>query len=232
MNKLIGQKVLFFDKLDSTSTYVYEHLDQLSHGDIVLAKTQTNGRGRRNHHWVSIDGNLHFSFVYEQKFVTNDFELIAKTSLAIIDCLNSFNVQASIKYPNDIVVNQGKIAGILLEKVEAKYIVGVGINVLFHNISNYEFYPSSILLETSKIVDYKDVLSAFRTSFSQFESQRIEKWLPKYRENSIVIGKKVKTRNAVGTCVNISEKGALILEDGKVISGANEINIRGWRDEK
>ncbi len=223
---MIGKKVYFFNSLPSTNTYIYENIRDFKHGDIVVAKTQTKGRGRRNHRWVSLDGNLHFSFLYESKKYT-DFSLVVMTSLATVLALNEFGVSAQIKYPNDIVVNKGKIAGILIEKTQDKYIVGVGINVLFHDIENYEFFPTSIFLETSKIVDYRDVLTSFINHFTRLETESFSENFTMYKKLSTIIGKQIKTNKLEGKCIDINANGDLLLESGKMISGANEIIISG-----
>jgi len=100
---MIGNKVCFFQTLESTNTFMKEHISDFKHGDMVCAKIQTAGRGRRSRSWVSTEGNLHTSFVLEQVDRTyTNFEVVMKSSVAIVKLLTTLGIPAKIKYPNDI----------------------------------------------------------------------------------------------------------------------------------
>ncbi|MDT8336407.1 MAG: biotin--[acetyl-CoA-carboxylase] ligase, partial [Candidatus Izemoplasmatales bacterium] len=131
---MIGNKIISFDIIDSTNDYIKKHLESLSHGAIVTASQQSKGRGRLNNTWQSPLGNLYFSFILKQNTKQEDlFSLQIKVSLALIKLLEVYNVTSKIKYPNDVLVNNKKIAGILIEtsgytNIES-IIIGIGLNL-------------------------------------------------------------------------------------------------------
>ena len=131
---IIGKSILKFDILDSTNNYLKERTNDLTDGTICYALEQSKGRGRRENSWISPKGNLYFSFLKKHQISRDEvfFETI-KTSVAICKLLENYQINATIKYPNDILVNNKKIAGILIETAGIKLIdslvIGVGLNV-------------------------------------------------------------------------------------------------------
>jgi BirA family transcriptional regulator, biotin operon repressor / biotin---[acetyl-CoA-carboxylase] ligase len=111
------------------------------HGTVVHADEQTAGRGRRERAWYSPPGNLYMSVLLRLGPATNRLpELSFVTAIAVADAVDTLlprAVRATLKWPNDVLVNGGKIAGILLEHADDVVIVGIGLNVLFapHNVA-------------------------------------------------------------------------------------------------
>ena len=132
MNK-IGN-IQYFETLPSTNDYIKESLIDMSIGDIVHAFHQTKGRGRQGNLWQSKSGeNLTFS-IYDQinNFDTNHHFI--NTCVSLVKTLKAFNdTSATIKLPNDIMVENKKIAGILIETLQEDatihVIVGIGLNI-------------------------------------------------------------------------------------------------------
>jgi BirA family biotin operon repressor/biotin-[acetyl-CoA-carboxylase] ligase len=104
------------------------------HGTVVHADEQTAGRGRRERAWFSPPGNLYMSVLLRLDAPLRRLsELSFLTALAVADTVDSLlpkQTRATLKWPNDVLVNGGKIAGILLEQVEDATIIGTGVNVL------------------------------------------------------------------------------------------------------
>ncbi len=104
------------------------------HGSVVHADEQTAGRGRLSHTWFSPPGNLYMSVLLRTgEPATRTAELSFLAALAVADTVEALlprQTRAMLKWPNDVLVNGGKIAGILLEQVEDATIVGIGLNVL------------------------------------------------------------------------------------------------------
>jgi BirA family biotin operon repressor/biotin-[acetyl-CoA-carboxylase] ligase len=145
---IIGSKILFFKDLPSTNTFAASLLkkDNLPEGTIVYTNHQSAGRGYSGNKWESDDGNnLLFSLILYPAFIRPEDEFIISMaiSLGICDFLQRTIPQCSIKWPNDIYVNNDKIAGILIDgtlagnKIEY-VVVGIGLNV------NQEKFPESI----------------------------------------------------------------------------------------
>jgi BirA family transcriptional regulator, biotin operon repressor / biotin---[acetyl-CoA-carboxylase] ligase len=109
----------------------------LSPWDGLLAVEQKEGRGRRSHFWVSPPGNLYVSWPWpdpgrEREAVNRWWKvtsLLAGELTAVV--LESFGVETFVKWPNDILVNDKKICGILVEKRDGRTIVGVGLNLVY-----------------------------------------------------------------------------------------------------
>jgi len=164
---MIGSEIIHFKRVDSTSNYIATLLKEskIVNGLVILADEQTDGRGQRGAKWQSTPGeNLLFSFfieygdlpIFEQQTITH------ATSIAISNCLTHFQIASSIKWPNDIVIGNKKIAGILIEnqfqgnKIKSS-IIGIGLNVLQQDFPIIN--TTSISNETGTSVSLKDVLN-------------------------------------------------------------------------
>jgi len=138
-NLLNDYHLLSFDSLDSTN----EEAKRLArggghHGAVIWAKSQTDGKGRLGRNWVSLEGNLFVSILLQPEKPLEEFsQLSFVAAVAAIEALAAVVPQSSslqCKWPNDILLNDRKLGGILLESFrteEEKHwaVVGVGINV-------------------------------------------------------------------------------------------------------
>ena len=125
----------FFETLDSTNTYAVRHFDELSDGDLIVAKEQTAGRGRLNRKWISKEGNLFASYVIKEPF-DEPFYATMVSSLSVVAAVKKLYPQLDpvIKWPNDVIIGDKKLCGILCEGVirEGKLkgiICGIGVNL-------------------------------------------------------------------------------------------------------
>ncbi|HYZ23046.1 MAG TPA: biotin--[acetyl-CoA-carboxylase] ligase [Rhodopila sp.] len=104
------------------------------HGTVVHADEQTAGRGRLAHTWFSPPGNLYMSIILRTGLpIMRAAELSFVAALTVADTVEALlprQAPVLLKWPNDVLVNGGKIAGILLEHVEDATILGIGLNVL------------------------------------------------------------------------------------------------------
>jgi len=231
---MIGNRVCFFQTIASTNDYLKQNLSDHTSGDLIVARIQTAGRGRRDRHWVSRDGNLHTSLLLEVESVKwTDFDVVMRTSLAVVHALDTFGVISAIKYPNDIVVGTRKIAGILIEKTKNHYIVGIGINVTLDDGTSYAFHPTSIYLETGRLVDYRDVLSAFIEAFNALIDVLDDVILEQYKTLSRVLNNDIAIDDTTHLVVDITKDGSLRLDhlDGPLVQ-PNEVTLQGWYDDK
>lgn len=132
---VIKMKVIVLDEIDSTNEYLKREYQKLPIQTCVLAKRQTAGKGRRGHIWQSQKTeNMTVSFLYKDIVNIEDawkYTIIAAKS--VIELLKENNIQATIKWPNDIYVQDQKICGILVETIldpDLKgIVVGIGLNV-------------------------------------------------------------------------------------------------------
>lgn len=108
--------------------------EDAAHGTVVHADQQTAGRGRLSRRWSSPPGNLYLSIVLRPDVpLSRTIEIAFVAALAVADAVDALLprlVRATLKWPNDVLVNGGKISGILLEQSDDALILGIGLNVL------------------------------------------------------------------------------------------------------
>jgi BirA family biotin operon repressor/biotin-[acetyl-CoA-carboxylase] ligase len=125
------------------------------HGTVVHADEQTAGRGRLSHNWFSPPGNLYLSIVLrtgEPDARTAELSFLAALAVAdTVEALLPRQIRAVLKWPNDVLVNGAKIAGILLEQADDATIMGIGLNVLEA--------PSNLAYKTTTIVANSGIAS-------------------------------------------------------------------------
>ena len=161
-------RIIKLNAIDSTNSYMrrLSSEENLEDYTIVTAKHQTQGRGQMGTVWSSENSkNLMFSvFKDTSKFhVEYPFLISMVTSLAILKTLQSFSItKLTIKWPNDILSEDKKICGILIENVIkqnslSNTIIGIGLNV---NQTGFDHLPkaSSLKLITGNVFDLEEVL--------------------------------------------------------------------------
>ena len=124
-----------FETLSSTNDYAKSVLAK-GENVLIIARTQTGGRGTKGRSFSSREGGIYLSKVsfYEQYPAKEAFKLLQAAAVAVCETLHVWGVKAQIKWPNDILVNGKKICGILIENVFSganvrSSIVGIGLNV-------------------------------------------------------------------------------------------------------
>jgi BirA family biotin operon repressor/biotin-[acetyl-CoA-carboxylase] ligase len=104
------------------------------HGTVVHADEQASGRGRFGRTWFSPPGNLYLSVLLRldvSRVRSAEIGFVAALTVAdAVDALLPKQIRSKLKWPNDVLVNDGKIAGILVEGIDGALIVGVGLNIL------------------------------------------------------------------------------------------------------
>ena len=164
--KLALYKVFSFDKIPSTQTMAQDLISEHRAGDhsVVVAAAQSAGRGRFRRKWVSHHGNLYASFIYACE--ERDARLSYAVAVAVADTLFSFGIVSTIKWPNDILVDDKKISGILIEYYGRFVIVGIGINVATNpTVDEYK----TTKMQNYVMVSEKDVLSRLM--------KNLDKWI-------------------------------------------------------
>jgi BirA family transcriptional regulator, biotin operon repressor / biotin---[acetyl-CoA-carboxylase] ligase len=155
--------LITYEVLDSTNSEAQRIISagSVSGEFVVSAGFQHHGRGRNTNRWVSEPGsNLLMSWVVFPAFlsVNLQFQLSKAVSLAIIDLLEGFSVHCSIKWPNDIVCDAGKIGGILIENSlqggEIRHsIIGIGLNINQQDFPKFPRPATSMTIETGENYD-------------------------------------------------------------------------------
>ena len=170
MKGIIGGIVMDFESVDSTNNYMKSKLvsNRLKDGLLVRTKKQHSGRGQQGNVWESgVDENLLFSFVVYPSFlnIERQFVLSKAISLAVVDFVSQYAENVCVKWPNDIYVNDKKIAGILIEntikglKISSS-VIGVGININQENFSKDLPNPVSLAMLCKKEFDNNELMAS------------------------------------------------------------------------
>ena len=164
--EFIGKKVIHLDTVGSTNDYAKEIGNKVSGGTLIISEQQTKGKGRLGRVWKSKSGDgIWMSLIikpkiepYKAPFLT----LVAGAS--VVKALSNLGVEASIKWPNDVVVSRKKICGILTEmglengKIR-EVVIGDGINVNLENIpEELQDKATSLYLETGRKYDRNRII--------------------------------------------------------------------------
>jgi BirA family biotin operon repressor/biotin-[acetyl-CoA-carboxylase] ligase len=196
-------------------------------GTVVFAERQFHGKGRMDKKWYSSkDQNLTFSILLKKKINEKNISIInLGTAVAIAVSLeNLFQLKVNLKWPNDVLVNGSKIAGILVEstmqgnKVE-KLVVGIGLNVnqiMFQG--NFSIPPTSIKNETGIEVNRERLLGEILNNFEEILNRIFtspETVLDDWRSRCRMIGEKIiiedEINSRTGVFDDVDELGFLIL---------------------
>lgn len=232
----VGQNAIFLPEVESTNSYATALLKNvnLAEGTVVYTTNQTKGRGQRGNHWISGPGlNLAVSYVLKPTFLHIDklFFMYIISALAVHDVmaemLDSSQFDIKIKWPNDILVNSKKIAGILNENIlnnttTNTTVIGIGINVNQENFIGVEKVTSLRLLN-SRSYDINAVLKALNKHlekyYLQLKNKQFEALLKAYYTHFFKIGEQqgfiVNEKTISFLIKGINDKGLLHLVDNE-----------------
>ena len=234
-NSKIGIQKIRLTSVDSTNNFAAKLINDgiAEHGSVILAENQTNGRGQRGSEWQSQKAkNLLTSFIF--KFETLDpeflFRINAFVSIALIDFLSSYGIDAQIKWPNDIMVNSNKICGILVENKLAGNSLAYSIAGFGLNVNQIEFdrlnNVTSMFLEKNQEFDLDTLWLSIISFFQKWEvfitsKHRAENLHAMYQNNLFGLGEKrqfqVRSEVFEGVIKGVNMHGFLILQIGKEI---------------
>lgn len=175
MFKPIGQKIIHLEGVDSTNNYAAILISEGKgdHGTVILADNQTQGRGQRGAKWHSKAGaNLLLTIIIDADNLSalDQFVISELTALSLVSFLRKIGISSVCKWPNDILVDNRKIAGVLIENQlqgsnVAKSIIGIGLNV---NQLDFEgFNATSIQFEKKEFTPIIEVLMSLINSFNE-----------------------------------------------------------------
>ena len=189
---------------------------------VISARSQTNGRGRRGRGWVSLDGNLFFSLGVENE-LKNLGALVFIASLSLWQTVRNLDplLNVKLKWPNDVLVNDKKISGMLLEKGAGGYwVIGIGVNLKVAPLLVNTLYPAVSLAEAGINVERLDFLRSFIAEFDNyfnlwktegFEPIRRE-WLAHVKSLDEEILVRLEDEELEGIFRGVDEHGSLLLE--------------------
>ncbi len=203
-------------------------------GDVIVADFQSSGRGRLTRTFEAPPGSaLLFSFYIKPSRDSSDWgwiPLIAGVSVA--QTLSEVN--ARVKWPNDILINEKKISGLIAQIADDGIVIGIGINVGMQVNELPIPQATSLAIESSLSISRNklltNLLATFEKNFTQWDQGSDEIWAV-YAGMSATLGQSVEVhypdgRVHGGTAVSISASGELILADGVHVLAADIIHLR------
>lgn len=197
-------KLKIYSSVDSTNNKAKKFVQKYNDNKVIFAADiQNTGRGRRGHSWFSDDpASLSVSFLYKVSGDLNQIpQITAAAALAVNKTLKKFKLEGNLKWPNDILIKNKKICGILSELIfnkeqEAFVVIGCGINLNNENF-NHEInqLATSYYLETNKKIDKNSFLAELILQMDyyiqSYLSQNREKIIDEWKKELKLIGKKV-----------------------------------------
>ena len=189
---------IHFDEIDSTNNYLKNSYQLLDNFTFVSTDYQSKGKGRNDRIWESSKGlNLMFSIlVKDPKLLEVSTILSIITAVEVAKLLERYSINSvSIKWPNDVLVNDKKICGILLEGQLPNYLViGVGLNVNQKEFPNHLRRPATsmvnILNRNIDLDNLKEQL--FKSIVSNFNKLNREDYLSYFKSHNYLLNKRVK----------------------------------------
>jgi BirA family transcriptional regulator, biotin operon repressor / biotin---[acetyl-CoA-carboxylase] ligase len=227
----LGSKILVFDTIDSTNDLARKYLEEGAlEGLVLMAESQTRGRGRMGRSWASSPGTgIYMSVLLKPKIQPQRLsQLTLLTGLAVVQAVNEFTSRkAQLKWPNDILLNGKKLSGILSEYHPTQnggndVIIGIGVNA---NHSQNDFpedlrpIATSLRIETGSPIDRQALATALIRHLDQEYNAFLRDDPPdimkKWADHSDMFGKNISITkgNSVihGTALRLDSQGRLLL---------------------
>ena len=234
----------FYPSLPSTQITARDHVQNgtAKDGDVIITAEQTAGYGRRGRSWSHENGNVyltlirHFDQGSKEKLYHYGFLASLSIAAACRECLNGTMAQVKLKWPNDVLVNDAKIAGILLERSEqadASYLLmGVGVNLV--TPSGVDQPVAALDQFMSGIVPARAFILAFLRHLSMYEAMLRDKGFATIRQEWLAQakgqGEPIIARLANGTVLNgtfldLDAQGALLLQTDEMLKAVTAADI-------
>ena len=248
-NSVFSKNIILHQSIPSTNNIARElYMQGAGDGTVILAEEQTAGRGRMDRKWLSpAYKNILISILLKPAMkVEKIYTLTLALAIAGIDAINDLKgLLPMIKWPNDIYLNNKKLAGILTEfRVrgnEPDYVIlGMGLNVNWNpeNEKGILFPSTSILKETGNVTSRNEliaeILRRFEKIYTEILNENLEEFYYRVNRLSLLTGREISvdtgSEKIRGRAIGIDKEGALILEgqDGnvkKILNGDVSINF-------
>jgi len=238
----LGKKIYIYNSIGSTNEKAFEIADNEDEGAVIISEEQKNGRGSFGRSWESPkDKGIWMSVILKPDISTVEVPVITQVAAAaVVEALECRGFKAEVKWPNDIMVNNKKICGILTEmsvrgdKVSS-VVLGIGVNV---NVESEELSleirarASSLFIETNEIFDRNMLVAEILNYLEYFYYQYIKEdnlklSLDICRNKSMILNKEIKFEQngsiVKGEAIDLDSEGKLMVNIGgnikSVVSG-------------
>ncbi|TFZ53551.1 bifunctional biotin--[acetyl-CoA-carboxylase] ligase/biotin operon repressor BirA [Serratia proteamaculans] len=245
LGQLVDKRVTVLPVVDSTNQYLLDRITELQSGDACVAEYQQAGRGRRGRQWISPFGaNLYLSMFWRlDQGPAAAMGLSLVIGIVMAEVLKDLGAQdVRVKWPNDLYLNDRKLAGILVELTgktgdAAQLVIGAGINLAMRETNANAINQGWINLQEAGInIDRNELaatlLNELRQSLRQFEIDGLAPFIARWRALDNFIDRPVKLligeQQIFGIARGIDQQGALLLDQDGVIKPfiGGEISLR------
>jgi BirA family biotin operon repressor/biotin-[acetyl-CoA-carboxylase] ligase len=249
--RVVGNEIVYYRETDSTNNDAVQFADRgVEEGWVVIAGNQRSGKGRRGKTWSALGGqNVYLSLILRPMISAKRASLLTiLAALSVAETLEEYirkdQGQIGIKWPNDVMIGDRKISGILLEMGKDKngaryYVLGVGININARSQDMPEAIrdiATSLYIELGYAVSLKDILFKlmYRLDYwyRLYCGRRFDEIIARFRSYENTTGKRVSVMVAghiiEGEAIGIDDNGFLYVRDdeGKVhTSTSGELTI-------
>ncbi|WP_065204682.1 bifunctional biotin--[acetyl-CoA-carboxylase] ligase/biotin operon repressor BirA [Shewanella woodyi] len=245
LKEAVTQRCFYYDEIPSTNAFLLKHCEELSSGDICVAEYQSAGRGRRGRTWVSPYGcHLYCSMYWNlSQGMAQATGLSLVVACSLVKVLNNFGIDGlGVKWPNDIYLDNKKLAGVLVEMNgqadnECHLVIGIGINMSMSRAQGDKIDQPWSDLSQSRVVPSKTELTIslqrqLNEDLTLFEKEGLSAFLTRWKEADIFDGKHVKLlmgeQRIDGVCQGIDKTGSILLKTDKGVESfvGGEISLR------
>jgi BirA family transcriptional regulator, biotin operon repressor / biotin---[acetyl-CoA-carboxylase] ligase len=231
---ILGRKIYYFETMDSTQNFALKLASRPhENGSLVIAEKQTHGRGRLNRKWLSPKGGIWISVLLKPNFEITQASLVPMmTSLALAIAIEKIlKLKPKLKWPNDVTLNNKKVAGILVDAAAESnkidyLVIGVGINFkiepkLFAKVikNSDNFYGITTLVGKNENANPIALLQVFLLELEQLYNKLMANSLDEiksqWEKRSSTLGRNVTVSTpggqVTGKAVGIDNDGALLI---------------------
>lgn len=227
----VGRQFFYVEELDSTNNYLLNYsMTTLRNGAVAFAEKQLKGRGRMDRTWYSSKNlNLLFSVFLSEEFLQKKrLNMINLGSAVVVANAieNLHQLSTDLKWPNDILIDRKKVAGILIESTSngnklTKAVCGVGLNVNQTAFQGeFKIPPTSIALEQSRPADREKLFAEILNTYEEMLEQLLEspdRIAEEWKSNCRMLGEKIiidtNGETKEGIFEDIDENGYLLLKN-------------------
>ena len=244
---VVGRRILYYPELKSTMDEAARLADEgAEEGTVVIAERQSAGRGRQGRSWVSHPGNLLFSVLFRPNLAQLPFISVIGGVAAARAVRKTTNLVPRIKWPNDLMLDGRKAAGILAESAivgdsVCYAVLGIGINVALDTSDTEEIsaFATSVNAAAGREVERESLLRQLLQDLDDLYIRltRGESPLPEWRELLETTGRRVEATfgkdSYAGLAEGVDDIGNLLLrlDDGAVVTlTAGDVTLSGTRE--
>jgi len=228
--RVFGNKIYTFNTIDSTNNCAKAVAGcGAQEGTIIIAEKQTAGRGRLGRNWqANPDENLMFSIVLRPRVEPEALNLLPLyVAVCVAQAVEQLtNLQVECKWPNDLLINKKKFAGILIEasvkqNIVEFVVIGVGVNVNQQKFEGeLQIKATSLRLAMGRDVDrvtlFREILSTLEANYKTVNSDGFQSIVPSWLSHSSIINKQIRVSQQ-GTVISgivkgLSTEGGLVLQ--------------------